>query len=201
MSYSSFNLKRVKTELNISLIETQGVFERIEPVEISQILKDILEEHIPLAISINTEKARSELIIANILVEVRRQFKHQISLFSGIEFNVDKEKDLNGFCDFMMSHSPEQLTLNSPVIAIVEAKNENMVGGLGQCIAEMVAATIFNRQEKQPIVKIYGAVTSGTAWQFLRLTGNDAEIDLKEYFIDNPQKIVGILSAMIEQSA
>jgi len=201
MSYSSFNLKRVKTELNISLIETQGVFERIEPVEISQILKDILEEHIPLAISINTEKARSELIIANILVEVRRQFKHQISLFSGIEFNVDKEKDLNGFCDFMMSHSPEQLTLNSPVIAIVEAKNENMVGGLGQCIAEMVAATIFNRQEKQPIEKIYGAVTSGTAWQFLRLTGNDAEIDLKEYFIDNPQKIVGILSAMIEQSA
>ena len=36
MSYSSFNLKRVKAELNISLIETQGVFEKIEPVEISQ---------------------------------------------------------------------------------------------------------------------------------------------------------------------
>jgi len=201
MSYSSFNLKRVKAELNISLIETQGVFEKIEPVEISQILKDILEEHVPLAVSINTEKARSELIIANILVEVRRRFKHKISLFSGVEFNVDKEKDLNGFCDFIISHSPEQLTLNSPVIAIVEAKNENMVGGLGQCIAEMVAATIFNRREKYSVEKMYGAVTSGTAWQFLRLTGNDAEIDLKEYFIDNPGKIIGILSAMIEQTA
>lgn len=201
MPYSSFNLKRVKAELNINLIETQGVFEKIEPVEISQILKDILEEHVPLAISINTEKARSELIIANILVEVRRRFKHKISLFSGVEFNVDKEKDLDGFCDFIISHSPEQLTLNSPVIAIVEAKNENMVGGLGQCIAEMVAVTIFNRQEKYSVEKIYGAVTSGTAWQFLRLTGNDAEIDLKEYFIDNPGKIIGILSAMIEQTA
>jgi len=201
MPYSSFNLKRVKAELNINLIETQGVFEKIEPVEISQILKDILEEHVPLAISINTEKARSELIIANILVEVRRRFKHKISLFSGVEFNVDKEKDLDGFCDFIISHSPEQLTLNSPVIAIVEAKNENMVGGLGQCIAEMVAATIFNRREKYSVEKMYGAVTSGTAWQFLRLTGNDAEIDLKEYFIDNPGKIIGILSAMIEQTA
>ena len=201
MSYSSFNLKRVKAELNINLIETQGIFEKVEPVEISQILKDILEEHVPLAVSINTEKARSELIIANILVEVRRRFKHKISLFSGVEFNVDKEKDLNGFCDFIISHSPEQLTLNSPVIAIVEAKNENMVGGLGQCIAEMVAATIFNRQEKYSVEKIYGAVTSGTAWQFLRLTGNDAEIDLKEYFIDNPGKIIGILSAMVEQTA
>lgn len=201
MSYSSFNLKRVKAELNINLIETQGVFEKIEPVKISQILQDILEEHVPLAISINTEKARSELIIANILVEVRRRFKHKISLFSGVELNVDKEKDLNGFCDFIISHSPEQLTLNSPVIAIVEAKNENMVGGLGQCIAEMVAATIFNRREKYSVEKMYGAVTSGTAWQFLRLTGNDAEIDLKEYFIDNPGKIIGILSAMIEQTA
>lgn len=84
MSYSSFNLKRVKAELNINLIETQGVFEKIEPVKISQILQDILEEHVPLAISINTEKARSELIIANILVEVRRRFKHKISLFSGV---------------------------------------------------------------------------------------------------------------------
>ena len=201
MPYSSFNLKRVKTELDINIIETEGIFEKIEPVEISQILKTLLEEHIPLAVSINTEKARSELIIANMLVEVRRRFKHKVSLFSGIEFNVDKEKDLNGFCDFMISHSPEQLTLNSPVIAIVEAKNENMVGGLGQCVAEMVAATIFNSQEGKPMEKIYGAVTSGTAWQFLKLIRHDAEIDLKEYFIDNPGKIIGILSAMIEQNA
>lgn len=82
----------------------------------------ILAEYVPLARAINTEKARSELMIANILVEARKRLNHQISLFSGIEFNVDKASDLNGFCDFMISASPEQLMLNAPVITIVEAK-------------------------------------------------------------------------------
>lgn len=201
MPYSSFTLKKAKDELNIHIVEAQGVFEKIADVEISEILATLLKEQVSLAVSINTEKARSELIISNILVEIRRRFKNQVSIFSGIEFNVDKERDLSGFCDFMISKSSEQLMLNSPVVALVEAKNENIIGGLGQCIAEMVAASVFNAQEKNPIERVYGAVTSGTAWQFLRLTGNTVEIDLKEYFIDHPGKIVGILSSMVEQSA
>lgn len=201
MPFSSFNLKRVKAELGIRITETQGVFEKIEPVEISPLLRMMLEEQVSLAVSINTEKARSELIIANMLVEVRRRFNHQISLFSGIELSIDKERDLSGFCDFIMSRSPEQLILSAPVIAIVEAKNENIIGGLGQCIAEMVAANLFNLQEQNQIEKIYGAVTSGTAWQFLSLIENHVQIDLKEYFIDNPGRIIAILSAMMEQNA
>lgn len=201
MPYSSFTLKRAKSELNIHIVETQGFFERIAAVEISEILTILLKEQVSLAVSMNTEKARSELIISNIMVEIRRRFNSQVSIFSGIEFNVDKDRDLNGFCDFMISKSSEQLILNAPVVALVEAKNENIIGGLGQCIAEMVAANLFNVQEKNPLEKIYGAVTSGTAWQFLRLAGNTVEIDLKEYFIDQPGKIVGILSAMVEQSA
>lgn len=201
MPYSNFTLKKAKSDLNIHIVETQGIFEKIAAVEISEILATLLKEQVSLAVSINTEKARSELIISNVLVEIRRRFKNQVSIFSGIEFNVDKDQDLNGFCDFMISNSSEQLMLNAPVVAIVEAKNENIIGGLGQCIAEMVAANIFNTQEQNPLERVYGAVTSGTAWQFLRLTGNTVEIDLKEYFIDQPGKIVGILSAMVEQSA
>ncbi|MDG4596533.1 MAG: hypothetical protein P9F75_12735 [Candidatus Contendobacter sp.] len=201
MPYSSFTLKRAKSELNIHIVETQGFFEKIAAVEISEILTILLKEQVSLAVSMNTEKARSELIISNIMVEIRRRFNSQVSIFSGIEFNVDKDRDLNGFCDFMISKSSEQLILNAPVVALVEAKNENIIGGLGQCIAEMVAANLFNIQEKNPLEKIYGVVTSGTAWQFLRLAGNTVEIDLKEYFIDQPGKIVGILSAMVEQSA
>ena len=74
------------------------------------------------------------------LLELRRIFDRKISFFSGIEFNIDKERGLNGFCDFLISCSPEQLFVKAPVIAIVEAKNENIMSGIGQCIAEMVAA-------------------------------------------------------------
>jgi len=198
MAYSDFTLRKIKTELNINIIEQEALFLSIDNIEISRVLKEILKENIPLARAINTEKARSELIIANILVEVRKNFKHQISLFSGVEFNVDKSKGLNGFCDFILSASSEQLMLNSPVIALVEAKNENIIGGLGQCIAEMVAATIFNKNEhNDEISTLYGIVTTGTAWKFLTLKNNQVTIDLDEYSIENPEKIIGIISFML----
>jgi hypothetical protein len=82
---------------------------------------------------------------------------------------------------------------NSHSLAIVEAKNENLKGGLGQCIAEMVAAQLFNQQEGNEISIIYGAVTTGTVWQFLKLENKVVAIDLTEYFIRDIQKIIGIL--------
>lgn len=201
MPYSDFDLRKVKKELNVKIIEQQSIFDGFPECEISEILQSILAENVPLAVSINTEKARSELIIANMLVELRRKYNHNISLFSGVEFNVDKNRSLNGFCDFILCNSPEQLLVTAPVITIVEAKNENIIGGLGQCIAEMIGADLFNKKEENETIKIYGAVTTGTAWKFLKLMNEAVYIDLKEYYIENPRKIIGIMSAMISQEA
>ena len=200
MSYSDFSIKQVLNDFNLEIIEKLRIFSKIEQVKISDYLAVTLEENIPLAISINTEKARSELIIANVLVEVRKIFDRKISFFSGIEFNIDKEKGLNGYCDFLISLSPEQLFVKSPIIALVEAKNENIMSGLGQCIAEMIAARLFNEQEGNNISVMYGAVTTGIFWKFIKLTDNIVQIDLKDYSIEeNPGRIIGILSAMLEQ--
>jgi hypothetical protein len=100
---------------------------------------------------------------------------------------------LQGFCDFILSRSAEQLDVTAPVMTIVEAKNDNLKSGLGQCIAEMVAAQIFNDREGKPIAVIYGAVTSGTNWRFLRLQGSVIEIDEAEYFINQVDWILGVL--------
>jgi hypothetical protein len=202
MSYSDFDLRKVKQNLGINLIEKENLFSSIKSVDITTYLQETLAENISLARAINTEKARSELIIANVLVELRKVLGHKISLFSGVEFNVDKEKGLNGFCDFIISASSEQLMLCSPIVTVVEAKNENIIGGLGQCIAEMVAAKIFNELENDESVKrIYGVVTTGTTWKFLKMDGMDVYIDLDDYPIENPDKIIGILLAMVSQNA
>lgn len=201
MPYSDFTLQRVKKELCLELIEEKGIFAQIDPLRPTELLTRNLEENVSLALAINTEKARSELIIAAVLVELKRLFRKEISFFSGIEFNVDKEKGLAGFCDFMLSASPEQLMLCAPVIAVVEAKNENIVGGFGQCIAEMAAAQLFNEQEGNAVRKIYGAVTSGNIWRFLKLEGQAVAIDLQDYHIEHVDKIFGILAAMVHQKA
>lgn len=201
MPYSGFTIKKVQKEFSVELIERTGLFADAPLREISTHLKETLSNNVALAVAINTEKARSELIIAPVLVEIRKIFGNKISFFSGIELNVDKERDLIGFCDFIISKSPEQLFLNAPVIAVVEAKNENIMSGLGQCAAEMIALGIFNEQEGAVLPKIYGSVTSGNLWKFLKFEDNGIYIDLDDYPIKEASKIVGILCSMIEQDA
>ena len=75
----------------------------------------VLGRKAALATAIGTEKARSELIVADILFELREHLEARISLFSGIEFNVDAEAQLTGVCDFLVSLSPEQFYLKAPV--------------------------------------------------------------------------------------
>ena len=192
MAYSDFTLAKVKEAFDLTLEETQNLFVEVEGVQPSELLTLMLQEYIPLATAINTEKARSELLIAQVLTEVRRQLKYQIALFSGTEFNVDNSKGLVGFWDFIISSSKEQYYITAPVITIIEAKNENIKGGLGQCIAAMIAARLFNQKAGNDIELIYGVITTGTNWKFLILKGSTVFIDSIEYYIKEIDKILGI---------
>lgn len=199
MSYSDFTLAKVKKNFDLITVEKMNTFSQVTEFEPSPLLTETLRYNIPLALASNSGKARSEMIIAPILIDIRRQLQEQINLFSGIEFDIDKECGLNGVCDFLISQSPEQLFVNAPVITLVEAKKENLIGGLGQCVAEMVAAQIFNDREGNGISEIYGAVTSGTNWKFLRLKGKVIEIDLDEYYLNDIKKILGILANAVRE--
>jgi len=199
MAYSDFKLGELIKTFGLTISESSGLFANVPEVDYSDILATLLQENVDLAVSINTEKARSEMIIAPILLELRRKFNYQIGLFSGIDFNVDNERGLNGFCDFIISLSKEQLLVRAPVITIVESKNENLNLGLGQCVAEMIAAQLFNQNEENEIPLIYGAVTIGTIWQFLKLKDKTIFIDLSQYYIKDIKKILGILSSAITQ--
>jgi len=201
MSYSDFTLEKVQQDFALNVIEDQNLFSGIAEVVISDLLQKNLEFKVPIALAINTEKARSELMISEILIELKRILNGQISLFSGVSLDVDKEQGLNGYCDFMISKSPEQLFIKAPLIAIVEAKNENIPSGIGQCIAEMIAAKLFNERAGQPLAMLYGAVTIGNLWKFLKYEQNNVFIDQQEYHISNPAKIVGILVAMATEKA
>ncbi|MEO1394081.1 MAG: hypothetical protein AAFV90_14330 [Cyanobacteria bacterium J06634_5] len=193
MPYPQFNLENVRSELGIQLKDRAHLFAEVPSSPYSDLLAQLLEQYSPLAIAIGTEKSRSEFIIAPILFELKQQLADQVSLFSGKEFNVEPIRGLTGFCDFLISRSPEQLLITSPVIAVVEAKNDNIASGIGQCIAEMVAAQIFNERHQNPISAIYGVITTGSIWKFLRLQGNVVEADLDEYHLSDVGKLLGIL--------
>ena len=199
MPYNRFTLSQAKERLQLQIDETVDLFPEVEAVKISNFLAQFLEENVPLALAVNTEKSKSEIIIAPILLELRKLTDRPISLFSGVVFNVDKEKGLTGTCDFIISRSPEQYFITAPVLTVAEAKKDNIHNGLGQCVAEMFAARLFNARKEIGMSPIYGAVTTGSAWKFLKLVDGTVYIDLKEYHISNIGKILGILLSMIQE--
>ncbi|GAK50385.1 hypothetical protein U14_01615 [Candidatus Moduliflexus flocculans] len=197
MSYSNFTIEILKEQFAIELIEDVNLFPQPPSVAVPTLLLELLQRYIPLAITMSTEKARSELIIAPILAEFKLQYKERVSLFSGVDFNIDVSKGLNGRCDYILSKSKEQLMVSAPVLMMVEAKNDKIVEGIPQCIAEMIAAQLFNRQKNAMIPIIYGVVTTGSLWRFLTLKEQVASVDIVEYPLQQLNNILGILQKII----
>ncbi len=202
MAYSNFTLDTVVTTFQLEIVESAVLFAETETVVPSSYLTEVLTKKVQLATVIGTEKAKSELIVADILFELREQFDQRISLFSGIEFSVDEESGLTGVCDFLVSLSPRQSLLEAPVIiALVQAKNHDLKLGLGHCVAELIAVQRFNADRRNDISTVYGASTTGTQWLFLKLQGKCLHIDMTPYTIERCDRILGILSSMLAQKA
>jgi hypothetical protein len=197
MAYNNFSLQDVIDKFEINLFES--TFCDSLPLVIPQPeFTTIFQQSLPFAQRARSEKAKSELLVSPILVEVRRLLGDGIQLFSGEEFNVDKDRGLNGFCYFLFSRSTISYVIQAPILMLVEAKKGELDVGLGQCIAEMFAAQIFNQNKDRVIPIIYGCVTSGKLWQFLKLEGKDVTIDVNEYSVTPVERILGILKWMMD---
>jgi hypothetical protein len=196
MSYSQFSTLRKATSAFGLTLQERSFLPVIPGISPSKGLLDFLEETLPSAAS-GSEKLRSEAIIYPILIEVRRILDRQISIFSGEDFTVDELRGLNGIVDFLISRSPVMLTIQAPAAVIVEAKKADITTGLGQCVAEMVAAQFFNQEQNAPIDIIYGIVTNGMQWRFLMLEEKLITIDLMDYQLRPIDQLLAYLIWMV----
>jgi hypothetical protein len=197
MPYSSFTLVQVQRQFELNVV-TGVFFADLPPLPPGDWLTNLLKKSAPLAATLGTEKVRAELIIAPLLFEFRELLNCQVSLFSGNDFSVDIDADLSGACDFLLTRSVSEFVIEAPAIAIVGANKGDFNAGWGQCAAEMVAAQKFNAANGKDMPTIFGSVTTGTLWQFLKLTGQDLTIDVTEYSLDPLDRILGILKWMVE---
>jgi hypothetical protein len=196
MSFPDFTYPNVEVDLGLSVAE-ESLFGDIRSLDLSKEFLERLRFSTDLGVALNTEKARSEFIVAPLLVELKLRLGRNFGVFSGVELDVDTSRGLNGVCDFLLTRSPLQTKMSAPVLAIIEAKNDNLRSGLGHCIAATVAAREFNAMEKRPPSPVFGAVTTGTAWQFLRIDGSALTLDVHEYSIAEPGRILAILAQIV----
>ncbi len=197
MAFSDFTLADLPTQLGLTLVEADDLHAAVPEVPLSPLgLQLLLQRNLPLAVAATTEKSKSELLTAPLMVEVREALHRRVSYFSGNEFTIDRLRGLSGACDFLICRSPMQSVIQSPVTVVVEAKNDSIASGLGQCGAEMVAARIFNERAGNVIPVIHGCVTTGILWRFLTLEGDRLTIDFTQYALpDHLRKVFGILVA------
>lgn len=197
MAYSEFTVTDLTERFGLTLETHQDLFGTVTPVAVDPVLQTMLNRHLAIALATNTEKSRAELLIAPILVEVWRLTGHRVSYYSGADFNVDRAARLTGEADFLFTRGPQIPDVSAPVVVVVEAKKENIGSAYGPCGAEMVAALRMNARAKTGVDTIYGCITIGDNWKFLRLRGDELVIDAPEYLLGQLDRILGILLFMV----
>lgn len=193
MAYSDFTFKGLARQFSLTIDETTDLFANVSEILLRPEFQARIDIMVPLALTTSTEKARSEFIIAPVLLELWLLNNREIGLLSGVEFNIDKAQGLEGVCDYIITRFPEQLFIKAPVLVVVEAKNEDMKKGYAQCGAELIAAQQFNEREGTTTERLYGVVTIGELWRFIELEGTTLRLDSRSYHIDRLPKLMGIL--------
>ena len=106
MAYNKFTMPQLRKEYGLVNTTQAALFAAVPPLEISELLRLNLARQVETALRIGSEKARSEYLIAPILLEDYEQARDRANLFSGVEFDVDRKRGLSGFCDFMSTLAP-----------------------------------------------------------------------------------------------
>ena len=197
MAFNDFTLDEVEAKLGVTA-RRGAVFPRLNRVVPPAWLADALARGMQLALV--SEKARSEFIVAPVLLAVRELSGGRVSILSGQRLDVDPARQLLGECDFILALSEPLPRLRAPLLTIVEAKKNDIDAGLGQCIAQMVAAQLFNERAGHPTA-VYGCVTTGEDWQFLRLEGSEVVMDGERRYINDVNSVLAALLAAVGLAA
>jgi len=194
-SYSNYSLDNIIDEFGIQN-KRKRLFDSINTVEVSDWLTNFLKmsEELP----IKSEKARSELIVVPILIELRNINDKFFTIYSGDTLNVDESKGLRGECDFILAKDTGSFNINVPIIQIVEAKKNDIEIGVPQCAAQMIGASLYNKQKGVELQKIYGCVTTGDDWQFMKFEDNEILIDTRKYYLGNVSELLGVFQKIID---
>lgn len=196
MAYTDFTLESAEVELGVACVPGD-LFPNLEAHPVPMWLSDQLARGMRMALV--SEKARSEFIVAPILLAVRELSHDRITILSGQRLDVDPARRLVGECDFILARSVPVPRLRAPLMAVVEAKRNDIDSGLGQCLAQMVAAQLYNERAGEPVPTVFGCVTTGEDWQFLGLTGTAAILHRPRMFIDNVGNLLAAFARAVSE--
>lgn len=160
----------------LELPRTNRQLERLE--DLRQRINDVL----PL-VSLSSETARREILVAPVLLEVARYCQCQVRIEYPLSVN-----DWKANLDYFLKRNPGLL--------VVEAKNDDLTRGFTELAVELIAIS-----EVEEGNVFYGAVTIGDVWRFglLEKTARQIFQDVSLYSIpDDLEDLMRILVGILE---
>lgn len=148
-------------------------------------LKTRIQESLPY-ISLTSETARRELLIAPILLDVVHYTRAQLR----IEYPLTVTEQLKGSLDYYLYAVGKLL--------VIEAKNADLAKGFTQLAVELIALDKWT-DNQQSILQ--GAVSTGDIWQFGILQRSQKQIEqgLTLYRVpDDMESLIRILVKILE---
>jgi len=197
MAYRDFTLEDLQMKFGVASGKKplfKGV--KLKKIIISDWLKKVLS--IGQTLPLRTEKAKSEAVVSPILFYLKDLNDDFLMMYSGEVLKVDRKLGLNGECDFLLAKNTGSLGINLPMITVVEAQKGELDLGIEQCAAQMYGAMLFNQKMNKPLDVIYGCVTNGREWQFMRLEDKLLHADEEIYTIKELPTILGIFQHIID---
>ena len=157
-----FHYSFIKTELSLPQTDQTVVDELL-------LIKEKIRKVLPL-ISLSSETARRETLVAPILLEIIAICNCQLK----IEYPLRVSDRLKGTLDYLLQSRHDLL--------VIEAKKDDLTKGFTQLAVELIALSEITDQDI-----FYGAVTTGNLWQFGKLDKIEKTIyqDLNLFKIPN----------------
>jgi len=194
--FTDFTLQDVKEIFDLEEKKREAIFDNITVLEPSAWLKEgfsALDQR-----SFNTEKERSEALIYPILFEIEKRNHFSFKLFSGENVNFNEEKGLKGELDFAYSLKNTSY-LEAPIFTVIEAKNDNITRHWGQILAQMIGVKEENAKEENDLKTIFGCISTGESWHFVKLENKFIHIDRRPFSIYTEiEKILGIFQYIVD---
>ena len=201
MAYRDFTFPQVITDLGLT-VDERPLFVDVPPDEVPAEFAALIRDGVRIGTAINTEKARSELIVSPVIFHVLRTSERAFGLFSGVTFDVDPARGLNGVADFLLTREARQYILTAPIMAIAEGKNVDVRAGFGQCIAGMVAGREFNpRADGRGPAGLRDRARPGPNGNSSSSSSDELTIDAAEYMIADLPKLIGVLRFCIADAS
>jgi len=194
--YSQITFQDLRDRFGIQ-VETEPFLPQIIPLALPDWLIKYLAVNKLSPSLAKSEKAVSEMLIAPMLSAVKEYNADTISLFSGEPLTMTGE--LSGVCDFIIAANPKAYLPEPPIMVLVEAKKQDLYGGIPQCIAEMLTARSVNNRAGIQYEAIFGCVTTGNEWLFLKLSGNRAITDPAIFYYPELDRVLGAFQWIIDQ--